>query len=119
MKRGCIVDRSSLLDALRGGAHRPVRESLQPQNPRIDGARIHGEVDREIRDLLTAGGLVVSQDAFEMASCTPKIPVTMLDHAEHALASKLIWRSSDSEAVIFLRQFKRNTRPPAVEMKRP
>src|SRR5262249_49065914 len=28
MKRGCIVDRSSLLDALRSGAHRPIRESL-------------------------------------------------------------------------------------------
>ena len=49
-----------MLDGLRSGVHRLIWESLQPQNPRKHGARIHAVVDWKPIDLLTVGNLVVT-----------------------------------------------------------
>ena len=54
-----------------------------------------------------------------MASCAPKIPMTMLDHAEHSLASKPIRRFSYSQATVFLCEFEGNILPTAVKVKGP
>ena len=61
----------------------------------------------------------MSQDAFEVTSCAPKIPQTMLDHAEHSLASKPIRRFGYSEATVLLCQFEGNILLTAVEVKGP
>ncbi len=87
------IGRSCVLDAAFGCAHRLIRKSLQPQNPRKEDARGHPRVELKanaVRPMV--GSDVISEHAFDMAPRAGLVAQKMLRDADHSLADQPIVR---------------------------
>jgi hypothetical protein len=69
-----------------------IRKSLQPQNPRKQGARRHLRVDLKPNDLLTDRNDVINEHAFEMAPSAFLVAQIMLRDPDQSLTDQPIAR---------------------------
>ena len=87
-----MIGRASVLDHAFGGAHRLIRKSLQPQDPRKEDACPHPRVDLKAQDMPTAENDVIRKRAFQMTPCALLVAQKMLRHADQSLTDQPIAR---------------------------
>jgi hypothetical protein len=92
-QRCYVISRASILNAAFGGAHRLIRKTLQPQDPREEGACRRPLIELEANDLgLLDRSDILSEHVLEVVPRTGLVAQTMLRGANQPVADQAIVR---------------------------